>query len=163
MKPIPSTAEVLFFKSFDKLSNPKWIDWATDMLIAGFDTEHLRMLAAESDPLDAHKISWLTDKVFEELDIDFKDTEANIKRYVSYLISEAEAGKFKVLSVLERLKNLCVELVYTKSLFQFYLLYLAKWDLMDGEVQFYVNEADKDNIDTIIMESFRKYLEENPL
>jgi hypothetical protein len=67
------------------------------------------------------------------------------------------------LPVLEILKDICIELDMEKYLYQFYLLYFAKDDLLDSEVQWYIEGADKSNIDKIIEDYFQEWLMNNPL
>lgn len=40
MKPVKSTAEILALKALNRDINKTWVDWAVEMLMAGFDTEN---------------------------------------------------------------------------------------------------------------------------
>lgn len=46
-----------------------WVQWAIDMLEAGYDMEHLRILAGATPPFNVWYTSALTDSVFNELGI----------------------------------------------------------------------------------------------
>jgi hypothetical protein len=59
--------------------------------------------------------------------------------------------------VLEILKDTCIELDYEKYLYDFYLLYFAKYDLIDSGNQWYWEDATTENIDRIIFEYFIKW------
>lgn len=73
------------------------------------------------------------------------------------MIDKALDDETQTLKVLNSLKELCIELDYKKSLYDFYLLYFAKDDLIDSENQWYWEGADKSNIDKIIKDCFIKY------
>lgn len=51
LQPVKSTAEILAFKAFNKDIDKRWIDWAYNMLLAGYSTEYLVMLAGERENL----------------------------------------------------------------------------------------------------------------
>lgn len=39
MRPVKMTAEILAFKALNRDIDKTWVDWAVNMLMAGFDTE----------------------------------------------------------------------------------------------------------------------------
>ncbi|MFZ4464691.1 MAG: hypothetical protein ACOYN5_12650 [Bacteroidales bacterium] len=49
---VKTTAEILAFKALNRNIDKTWVDWAVDMLIAGYDTENLTILAGESEPFN---------------------------------------------------------------------------------------------------------------
>jgi hypothetical protein len=77
MKPVKSTAEILAFKALNRDVDKTWVDWAVDMLIAGFDTEHLTILAGESEPFNQFQMQELAEKVLVELQLDYSDNSEN--------------------------------------------------------------------------------------
>ena len=154
MKPVESTAEILAFKALNRDIDKFWVDWAVDMLLAGFDTENLIILAGESEPFNQFQMQKLTDKVLYELRFDPSDKEKTINNYVYYLVSKALSGNVDTFEVLELLKDLCIELDLEDYLYDFYLLYFAKDDLSYSDNQWYWEGADKDNIDVVIRKFF---------
>jgi hypothetical protein len=157
MQPVKSTAEILAFKALNRDIDKSWIDWAVDMLLAGFDTENLIILAGESEPFNQFQMQKLTDKVLNKLHLDYSDKEKTIKNYVYYLVSEALSGDIDISRVLGLLKDLCIKLDYEDYLYDFYSLYFAKEDLFYSDNQWYWEGADKDNINVIIWELFSKW------
>ncbi|MFT3704368.1 MAG: hypothetical protein QM802_18510 [Agriterribacter sp.] len=157
MQPVKSTAEILAFKVLNRSVNSAWVEWALDMMTVGFDTEHLRILAGELEPFNQFEMQDLTTKVLNEINLDYSNKERIIENYCCYLIDKALDDNSQTEHVLRYLKDLCVERYYDKSLFDFYLLYFAKQELMDTDNQFYWNGADKSNIDNIINEHFIKW------
>ena len=160
MEPIKSTAEILAFKALNRNINKVWIDWAVDMLVAGFDTENLRILAGESEPINQFYAQDLAEKVLSELNLDYSDKEKTIKKYASYLLDKYISNNTDNFKILEILKNLCVELDYTTYLYDFYLLYWAKEELLEIGEQYYWkrNDLNTKNIDDFITTYFKNYL-----
>jgi hypothetical protein len=81
MQPVVSTAEVLAYKVLNRLTESAWIDWAYDMLVAGFDTEHLVILAGMQQPLEYFEMRTLTDNVLGELSLDYMNGDIVISDY----------------------------------------------------------------------------------
>jgi hypothetical protein len=157
MKPVKTTAEILAFKALNRDIDKIWVGWAVDMLMAGFDTEHLTILAGESEPYNQFQMHELADKALTELQLDYSDKEKTIKNYACYLIDKSLAGELESFKVLAILKDICIELDYVKYLYDFYLLFFAKDDLTYSEAQWYWDEATKENIDQIITDYFIKW------
>jgi len=157
MKPIPSTAEILVFKMIGGNVNKKWIDWAYEMLLAGFETENLIQLAGESEPYNQFELQRLTDKIFEELNLKWDDEEQVYKNYACYLISQALDGKTEFVNVLDILKDIYIVKNYEPPYEDFYSLFYAYDDLRYSENQWYWPGATRENIDTIIRECFAEW------
>jgi hypothetical protein len=162
MQAVKSTAQVLAFKVLNRPITIEWIDWALEMMMAGFDTEHLAMLAGEREPFDEFHMQDLTDKVLRELQLDFTDKDMTINHYVSYLIDKALSEELDTLKVLRIFKNLAEEIGNNIALNEFYQLYYAKQDLMADDYQYYWPGANKNNIDQIIRNRFFQWKTENP-
>ncbi|WP_276088090.1 hypothetical protein [Pedobacter sp. JY14-1] len=92
MQPVPLTAEVLAQKVLGRSNDKIWIDWAYQMLLEGFETEHLLILAGMMPPLYHQELTKLTDKVLAELGLDYSDREEVVCRYVAYLSKLAVTG-----------------------------------------------------------------------
>ncbi len=154
MKPVNTTAEILAFKALNRDIDETWIDWAVDMLIAGYDTDHLIILAGESEPFNQFQMQELVSKVLAELKLEYSDKDQVIKNYACYLIDKSLEGELENFKVLDILKDICIELDYEKYLYDFYSLYFAKDDLSYSEDQWYWNGATRENIDKIITDYF---------
>ena len=150
-------AEILVVKALNRDINKIWVDWAVDMLMAGYDTEHLAILAGESEPFNQFEMQELTDKVLAELQLDYSDKDLTIKNYVCYLIDKSLDGELDNFKVLDILKDICIELDYEIYLYDFYSLYFAKEDLSHSENQWYWDGATRENIDRIITDYFRTW------
>jgi len=161
MKPVKSTAEVLAFKVLNRDVDKVWVDWAFDMLMAGFDTEHLRILAGENEPFNQFQMQELADKVLAELQLDYSDKDQTIKNYACYLIDKSLDGELDNFKVLKILKDICTELDFEPYLYDFFSLYFAKDDLLHSDNQWYWDGATKDNIEQIITNYFTTWKTNN--
>jgi hypothetical protein len=161
MKYIPATAEILAFKMLGESVDKRWINWAYDMLCAGFETESLVMLAGEVEPYNQFELQSLTNKVFSELYLTWDNTKETLINYVGYLIDEALAGKLKAESVLSIIKDIYYQLYYDSLLRDFYLLYYAYDDLKHSENQYYWDGATRGNITLIIQQYFMNWKKDN--
>jgi hypothetical protein len=161
MKPIKSTYEILAWKYLNKDVDEKWSEWAIEMMMVGYDTEHLVELAGIEKPFNQFELKDLTDKVFEELNLDYSNQEIVIKNFVLYLGEQVLSEKKDLLNTLEVLKDICIELDYEETIYDFYSLYFAKDDLETSEVQWYWNGADKSNIDQICFDYFKDWINKN--
>jgi hypothetical protein len=157
MKYIKSTAEILAFKALNRNIDKTWVNWAVDMLIAGYETENLIILAGEIEPYDQFELQKLTSKILEELNLDFLDQKQVLKNCAYHLIKNSLNNEIEPLAVLKILKDICVELDYEENLYDFYLLYFAKVDLLESVNQWYWKGATQANIDSTIKEYFINY------
>jgi len=158
MQPIESTAEVLAYKVLNRLTERAWIDWAYEMLVAGFDTENLVILAGMQQPLEYFEMRTITDTVLGELGLDHANANMVISAYAAYLAKLGLTGEIKPMAVLEMLKDIHIELEQYSPLAYFYDLYYAKKDLQYSEHQWYINGVDRSNIDQTITDYFKELI-----
>jgi hypothetical protein len=161
MNPVKATIEILAFKVLNRDINEKWIDWALEMMEAGFHTEHLAILAGEREPFNQFRLQDIATKALAELRLDYSDNEAIIKDYVCYLLDLSLNEEVDLLRILEILKDLYNELDWESSLRDFYFLYWAKEDLLYSETQLYWEGATRGNIDSIIKDYFLNWKKKN--
>ena len=159
MEIIKSTAEILAFKVLNRDIDKIWVDWAVDMLAAGFDTDNLRILAGETEPINQFYAQDLAEKILLELNLNYSEKEQVIKNYALFLIEKSLNKNINNLKPLEVLKDICAELDYADYLYDFYLLYHAKDELLDMGIQWYWNKnhLTRDSIDEFINTYFRNY------
>lgn len=156
-KPVPSTAEVLAFKVLERNTDQSykiWVNWAIEMMRAGFEAEYLVILAGESEPFNSFEMHRLIENVLCELDLDYSGKEEILKNYVCFLIDQVMQNKLSSLHALRNLNKLYLELNGAGWLQDFYLLYYAKEDLNYDRVQHYWAGATQENIDQIVTDYF---------
>ena len=163
MRYIKSTYEILQFKALNRDVTEAWIDWAIDMLSAGFETEHLIILAGIAKPYNQFYLQDLTSKVFGELSLDFSSVKETSADYVTLLAGEVAAGRRNQYEVLQTLKDIFSELDQSKELWDFSLLCWAVDELRYSDHQSYWEGANRENIDSIVSEYFASWARDHPL
>ncbi len=73
MKPVESTYEIVAWKHLNNSVDEKWSNWAVEMLMGDYETEHLIELAKIEKPYNQFELQELTDKVFLELNLEYKN------------------------------------------------------------------------------------------
>lgn len=144
LQKVPMTAEILFYKQRNSNINIQWINWAIEMLQAGYETENLIILAGEDIHCNPFEFTTLTNKIFEELHLNkINITDRVFIIYSTYLIKQAvqSPNKEKISEVLLKLEQLCVDTEYNSTLYDFYLLSNAIGELKSYGIQWYWNDA----------------------
>ena len=165
MTPVSATYEILACKVLNRSVDKHWVDWAVEMIEAGFDSENLIILAGENPPYNQFELKELTDKVLNDLYLDYSDRDRTIKNYVCHIVDKALSGQTDTFKVLEIIKDLCIEIGYERYLMDFYLLYFTKTDLLYDDCQYHwtASSVDRSNIDQVILDYFKKWLADNSL
>lgn len=159
-----STAAILAYKVLNRNIDKFWVDWAVEMLIQSFDTEHLIILAGMSPSYDQFELQSLSDKVFQELRLDYSNRNMVIRNYISYIFHSEIEDNVDIKSVLKSLRTLrdiYLELDYDVFLQDFYMLYYGVEDLQCDEAQWYVAGLDRTNILAVVKDTFTKWLAKN--
>jgi len=158
----PRTYEIQagFLLGLSPLKN--WVDWATEAILAGYDSESLRILAGLEPPFDDQEINRLSKRAFNELNIIPLTKENSIPHFIAPIFRQLSNGELTRKDALLKLKDLCLVTNYAKPLMDFYLLYFALSDLETSEVQWYWKDANRENINKIIDDYFENWLKNHP-
>ena len=135
----------------------EWIDWALEMMQAGFETENLIILAGVSPNLNRFEFNDIVNRALKELSLDGFVKDEIIQGYIYYLIDQALSLKMSNKLVLSIIRDLCRDKDYSEELLDFYLLAYASEELDDLGIQFYWDDADKNNIDAIVHTKFQDW------
>ncbi|MFN0292513.1 hypothetical protein [Pedobacter helvus] len=157
---VKSTHAILAYKVLNYNIDQFWVDWAVEMLMNGYDTEHLVILAGISPPYDQFELHSLTDKVLNELHLDYGHKDQVIKNYVSYLLATTDFDHFninEVLKALREIRDLYLVLDQAPSLRRFYCLYYGIKDLQHDTVQWYVDGMDRENMKEVVQQIFSEW------
>lgn len=160
MKKVLSTYKILLDKVCNFDIDESWTSWAQEMIEAGYESDNLYILAGMSKPFNQFEMQELTSKVLSDLKIEYSDKEQVIHNYIYYLIFNSVNKPETYLESLRELKDIYYYLNMDSRYSNFYLLYFAKDDLNDSEVQWYWEGATRLNINDIIKEEFTKWLDE---
>jgi len=145
-----STHQILKNKVFNCDFDESWIDWAIDMIEAGFNSENLYTLAAASKPYNQQAL--------QDFNLSFANKNLVIKKYVYFIVTNAIYKTNSYFKALRELKDICISMQYDELYMPFYLLYFAKVDLAECDHQLYWDGADKTNIDQIITTQFAEWI-----
>ena len=156
-----STQGVLIYYRLKHEINESWVDWAVSMLLCGYDSPSLMVLAGESQPFNQFELRALVGDTLTELDLPI---DANIdclaKKYACELVNAMISGEKPSPFVLRTLYNLCVDMDYVDYLFPFYLLFYAQDDLRQADRQYYWPDMDRTNVEQVIQEYAQEWLAE---
>ena len=76
-----STYRVLMKKAFNEDIDESWVEWALEMMEAGYESDNLYILAGLSKPYNHFELQELTDKVFADLNLDTSGKLLTISNY----------------------------------------------------------------------------------
>ena len=155
-----TTTAIRAFRALGRPPSQSWVDWAVRLLVEGADTPALRMLAGRSAPFDPRDDMAVLDRALAELGIPHLDKNAAVEAYATELVERMLRDRAVTEAALAELFDLCVELNYSRALYNFYLLRCARDDLRDQGVQVYWDGANRSNIDDIIRGEAQRWLEQ---
>lgn len=129
------------------------------MLEQGRDGHYLAMLAGMSPTLYHSEVCDARDRALRELGLSDTSDSVAITTYAAECLRLALAGDADLVSTLTIIKDLCIARDYSRDLYDFYLLYFAYTDLMESEAQWYWDEANRDNVVSIIRNRAEAFLQ----
>jgi len=159
LQPVLSTYKILKEKACNADIDDSWVDWAIEMMHAGYEADSLFQLAGISRPFNQFELQDLTSKVLNDLQIDFSDKRKSITNYVYFLIKSNLNKPDKYYLMLKEFRDIYYELDMDSGMQNLALLYWAKDDLLYDDNQHYWDGANKTNIDNIIKEQFELYID----
>jgi len=157
-KPVLSTYKILKEKACNADIDESWADWAIEMMQLGYEAESLYQLAGISKPFNQFELQDLTNKVLNDLQLDYSDKQKTIKKYIYFLLKSNLENTDKYYEVLKEFRDIYYELDLESEFQDLALLYWAKDDLIYDENQHYWDGANRTNIDKIIREQFEIYI-----
>ncbi len=157
-KPVLSTYKILKEKACNADIGESWADWAIEMMQVGYEAESLYQLAGISKPFNQFELQDLTNKVLNDLQLDYSDKQKTIKNYIYFLLKSNLEKTDKYYEVLKEFRDIYYELDMESEFQDLALLYWAKDDLIYDENQHYWDGANRTNIDKIIREQFEIYI-----
>jgi hypothetical protein len=152
--PILSTYKILKEKAFNSDIDENWVDWAIEMMQAGYEADSLHQLAGITKPYNQFELQDLTNKVLKDLQLDYSDKRKTLKDYVYFLIASNIDKSENYYKILREFRDIYYELDMDTEYQDLALLYWAKDDLIYSEFQHYWEGADRANIDSIIKGQF---------
>jgi hypothetical protein len=155
------TYKVVAYSVVPNFDTDECVDWAIEMLELGHETETLLILAGLSKPTNYFETIDYLKRSIQELKLEEMAGDKGIFSHSAFFIQRLAKGE----NIRENLKTIrlyCESKEYEKSIYDFYLLYWA-WDDLDygNECQSYWPNADKNNIEQIVVETAKEWIAEN--
>lgn len=152
------TNKILAYKELRIFDMNDAIDWAVDMLMLGYDSPSLLILAGISKPTTYYESEGYLKKSLEELNISVPASEEAIIRYCTYYIDKIAKAE-NVKENLYHIHNISNSIDDNRSIFNFSLLYWTWGDFDCGEkYSHYWENADISNIEQIVISEAEKWL-----
>jgi hypothetical protein len=153
------TSKMLAYKHLKDFNTDQAVDWAIEMLLNGYDTPSLLILASISKPTNFFEAEKYLLSSLNELDIELPEKHDAITEYCRSFI-EKMANSIEVKSNLQALYSTGQTFDDDNPIFDFYLLYWA-WRGLDYGLSYqnYVPEATKYNIEKLVVNKSLKWLE----
>ena len=158
----PTTEQLLIRRSLQKRLGREIADWATEQLVGGVDTPHLRRLAGVAGTEDQGELQDLFDRTSRELGLEAPSPEAAIGLYAQGLARDYLAGTVAREALLHELCQLCIDIDYRRDLYPFYLLRFAHADLQESSFSFYRRDVTRENFDSILRQEIDTLLTHAP-
>ncbi len=162
-KPISElTYKIVAFPEIQQVDTNESIDWAIEMIELGFESPTLFMLASFNKPTNYFEVINYVKDTINELGLKMKSGDDAILSYASYYILQIAKGQ-RVRENLTDLYRFCQMRDYEELVYDFYLLYWAWTDLEydDTHNNHYWDGARKDNVEKIVIDESRKWIEKN--
>lgn len=153
-RPVLSTYKILKEKAFNSDIDESWVDWAIDMMEAGYEADSLYQLAGTLKPYNQFELQALTTLVLKDLQLDYSDKKKVLKNYVYFLVTSNLNTPENYYKVLREFRDIYYELDMDSEFQDLALLYWAKDDLLYSDYQHYWEGANRENIDSIIKKQF---------
>lgn len=160
-KPVPDlTYKIVAYQFIQDVNWDEAIDWAYEMLLLGYDSPNLVMLAGITKSSDRFEVWPYLEPVLKEFGLFQIKEETALISYCSFLIKKVAIKNEIKLSLL-KLSRVYLQLDMYWEIQDFYLLYWACEDLDYGmEYQYYWAGATKDNIKQIAVETAQNWLKQ---
>lgn len=84
-----SIYKILKAKALNENIDESWIDWALEMMEAGYESPNLYMLAGETKPYNQFEMQKLTKKVLADLGLSYANRNEVLQNYTYYLITNS--------------------------------------------------------------------------
>lgn len=154
----PSTAEILARRALEKACGGECVEWAITMLEQGYDSRSLRILASSDPPFNHFELAELRERALEDVGAPIESEHA-LTTFAADILRAGLAGERRLWEAVVHVKDLCIDADYARELYPFYLLAFAAEDLEHEPVQWYWEGASRSNIDQIIREQARIFVD----
>jgi hypothetical protein len=146
----PTTAKIVAMRALERTCGQECVDWAISLLEQGISTRNVTILAGMMAPFNHFEMAEQRDRVLHELGAPQLTREEAISAYAGELAAETLTSDGDVFQLVSELAQLCIAEDYPAYLYDFYLLHNAWWELLARNIQWYLPDATRDNIETLV-------------
>ncbi len=160
----PFTSEVFARLYRNEVVDASIVIWAEEMVLAGFESEHINILLGEVAPFNSFEMNTLLKRVGKELNIPgIHSASEAIEIIATSYVKRLIFGKTGSEVALAALAKLYLENGITDDLDDFYLLHHAQTDLTWAEFSFHLPSVNNGNIEQTIHDKCIAWLDAHPL
>ena len=150
MQRAPTTNMLIAKRGLQKLLGSEASEWATDQLVQGRDTPHLRQLAGTTGSENSFELQDLFDRALHELGLSVPSREQAILLYAQELARDYLEGKATREHLLHELCQLCISTGYMRDIYPFYWLRWTHDDLKERVFSTYRKDATRENFEELL-------------
>jgi len=154
-----STRAIQGARALNYSPDERWVDWAVRLLTEGADTPSLRIMAGLRPPFHYFEVTQLLDRTLDELGVPALVEGEAAGAYAHDVVGELVRSPESMNEVLAELNQLCIATGYCSTLRPFYLLHFARIDLAVRNCQYYWDGANRSNIDQIVRDEAKRWLD----
>ncbi len=151
------TYKIIAFQEISEITTSEIIQWAVEMVQLGYKSDNLIMLASFEKSSNFYEIESYLTKAFDELNLNSKKGKEAFINYSFYYVLKISEKK-NVKENLTELYKYCQKWDYEETIYDFYLLYWAWSDFEYFEYSSYWHEANKENIESIVVEKANEWI-----
>lgn len=153
------TIEALALTTLNRVVDGRWVDWAVEMLDAGYESSSLVRLAGEPQPFNAFEMDSLVRRVFEELHLPMPvDGKRAALALASVWVERFLSGEAPMGVTLQKLSHLYFEAVSMPELSVFYLMQEGLRDLQDCEYSTHLPELTSENAEPLVRQRCEEWI-----
>lgn len=149
-------------KEFEHFDYSKAVDWAIDLIRQGKETNNVLMLASFSKPIDRFEIGPYVSNVLKDFGLEELDHKSAVIATTHFHLNEILNDR-EIRMNLRSLYQLCVDNDHDSGLINFYLIYHSWDELEEIGVNYYFEGADLDNIEEVLKNEAKKWIDKNVL
>jgi hypothetical protein len=157
-----TTERVVAERALGRTRDEHCVDWAIGLLEQGASGHYLQMLASLSPPFNGFEVDRLLERTLREVGASELAREDAVYVYARERLLSLLAGTEGMAATLDALGSLYRDEDHAPLLKDLYLLNLAYQDLYTIGESWYWPGATKENIQSIVLERAREFVESKP-
>lgn len=156
---MPLSTKAIFGKRvLTQLSASDYVDWAGEMLMQGYDSHHLCILAGLDNSTSFYEADERFLRAARELGFDVPDSEKAVRLYACETAQQIIEGQLTGHEGVRSLSKICRDTTYHPDFIAWYYLDEA-WDfMMAGDPPYTYQSATLENYDEVARQEARNFI-----